>query len=89
MGKVAFITGGNGITGSAILEYLAKRTSPDEWSKIIVTSRSPFVQLVQDPRIQFVALDFTKHADVLAAEMREAGCEDVTHAYFSSYVHKV
>lgn len=89
MGKVAFVTGANGITGSAILEHLARRTSPDEWSRIIVTSRSPFVQLVHDPRIRFVALDFTKDPGALAAEMREAGCGDVTHAYFSSYVHKV
>lgn len=88
-GKVAFITGGNGITGSAILEHLAKHTSPQEWARIVVTSRSPFVQLVHDPRIQFVALDFTKDPAVLAAEMRAAGCGDVTHAYFSSYVHKV
>lgn len=88
-GKVAFITGGNGITGSAILEHLAKHTSSQEWARIVVTSRSPFVQLVHDPRIQFVALDFTKKPAVLAAEMRAAGCDDVTHAYFSSYIHKV
>jgi nucleoside-diphosphate-sugar epimerase len=84
--KVAFITGGNGITGSAIIEYLAK-TSKDEWSDIIVTSRSPFKTLVEDPRIKFIALDFTKTPEELIESMREV-CGKVTHAYFSSYVHK-
>ncbi|CAN8097988.1 unnamed protein product [Discula destructiva] len=87
MAKVAFITGGNGISGSAILEYLVNNTTSEQWSKIIVTSRSPFVQLVQDPRIQFIALDFTKDPSTLAAEMAPS-CSEVTHAYFSSYVHR-
>ncbi|OQO07454.1 hypothetical protein B0A48_07151 [Cryoendolithus antarcticus] len=85
--KVAFITGGNGITGSAIIAYLAKHTTKEEWSSIIVTSRSPFKNLVCDPRIKFIALDFTKDSKTLAEEMRET-CAPVTHAYFSSYVHK-
>jgi len=85
--KVAFVTGGNGITGSAIIEHLAANTSTEEWSQIIVTSRSPFQTLVSDPRIKFIALDFTKDAETLATEMRE-NCHGVTHAFFSSYVHK-
>lgn len=85
--KVAFITGGNGITGSAIIEHLANNTSKEEWSDIIVTSRSPFKTLVQDPRIKFVALDFTKTPKELIESMRDV-CAPVTHAYFSSYVHK-
>lgn len=88
MSKVAFITGGNGITGSAILEHLVRHTTPSEWRKIIVTSYSPFVPLVADPRIHFVALDFTRPPEVLVPQMRAAGCADVTHAYFSSYVHR-
>lgn len=88
MSKVAFITGGNGITGSAILEHLVKHTTPSEWRKIIVTSYSPFVPLVTDPRIHFVALDFTQPPSVLVPQMRDAGCAAVTHAYFSSYVHR-
>lgn len=89
MGKVAFITGGNGITGSAILEHLVKHTTSSQWRKIIVTSYSSFVSLVtDDPRIHFVALDFTQPSDFLTTQMREAGCGDVTHAYFSSYVHR-
>ena len=87
MAKVAFITGGNGITGSAIIEYLARTTNKEEWSQIIVTSRSPFKTILQDDRIQFVALDFTQDPKSLAAAMKEP-CASVTHAYFSSYVHK-
>lgn len=85
--KVAFITGGNGITGSAITEYLAANTAKEEWSEIIVTSRSPFKTLVNDPRIKFVPLDFTKDANTLVTEMADI-CRPVTHAYFSSYVHR-
>jgi nucleoside-diphosphate-sugar epimerase len=85
--KVAFITGGNGITGSAIIQHLVNNTSKEEWSDIIVTSRSPFKTLVEDPRIKFVALDFTKQPKELVESMRDI-CAPVTHAYFSSYVHK-
>jgi nucleoside-diphosphate-sugar epimerase len=85
--KVAFITGGNGITGSAIIEHLARNTTKEEWSDIIVTSRSPFKTLVEDPRIKFVALDYTKDPKELIESSREI-CAPVTHAYFSSYVHK-
>ena len=87
MSKVAFITGGNGITGSAILEYLVKNTDASEWKKFIVTSRSPFQTTVQDDRILFIALDFSHDAEALANRMR-AACSEVTHAYFSSYIHK-
>ena len=52
-----------------------------------MTSQSPFQTLVSDPRIKFIALDFTNDAQTLAKEMKEV-CASVTHAYFSSYVHK-
>jgi nucleoside-diphosphate-sugar epimerase len=87
MAKVAFITGGNGITGSAILEHLVTKTDVSQWNKIIVTSRSPFKTTVQDPRIEFIALDFTQDVEQLVQLMRDA-CSQITHAYFSSYVHK-
>lgn len=87
MAKTAFITGGNGITGSAILEYLVQNTTDREWKKFVVTSRSPFKTTVSDPRIEFIALDFTKDPKELSSAMRDV-CADVTHAYFSSYVHK-
>ncbi|KNG45295.1 nucleoside-diphosphate-sugar epimerase [Stemphylium lycopersici] len=87
MAKIALITGGNGITGSAIIEYLVKNTTASEWSKIIVTSRSPFKTTVHDDRITFIALDLSNDPNDLIEKMRPV-CGGVTHAYFSSYVHK-
>lgn len=87
MGKVALITGVNGITGSAVLEHIAKNTTSEQWSKIIITSRSPLRTTVRDPRIVFIALDFSKPASALIPSMRD-NCAEATHAYFSSYVHK-
>lgn len=87
MSKVAFITGANGISGGAILEYLVQHTTPAQWSEIIVTSRSPFQTTVSDPRIKFIALDYTDNVDSLAQKMHGI-CEKVTHAYFCSYIHK-
>lgn len=87
MAKTALITGASGITGSAIVEYLVKNTTKNEWSDIIITARSPPKLSVSDPRIQFVALDFTKDTNELSKQMSNS-CSSVTHAYFSSYVHK-
>lgn len=87
MGKTAFITGANGISGSALLEYLVKSTTSEEWDSIIVTSRSPFKTNVSDPRIKFIALDFTQDVPTLVSQMKDI-CAPVTHAYFCSYVHK-
>jgi nucleoside-diphosphate-sugar epimerase len=87
MGRVAFITGANGITGSAILEHLIQTTTSEQWSKIITTSRSTFKSTISDPRVEFIALDFSQKPDILVKEMRGL-CREVTHAYFSSYVHK-
>jgi nucleoside-diphosphate-sugar epimerase len=86
MGKVAFITGANGITGSAILEYLIQTTNSEQWSKIIITSRSPFKSTISDPRVEFIALDFSQKPEILAEKMCWV-CKEVTHAYFASYVH--
>jgi len=87
MAKTAFITGGNGITGGAILEYLVRNTTSEQWAQFIVTSRSPFKTSVTDPRITFIALDFSKPPADLIKQMHKV-CSKVTHAYFSSYVHK-
>lgn len=87
MAKVALVTGVNGITGSAILEYIVQTTTYEQWSKIITTSRSPFRTTLNDHRISFVALDFSQTADTLVEEMKGV-CQEVTHVYFSSYVHK-
>jgi nucleoside-diphosphate-sugar epimerase len=85
-GKVALITGANGITGSAIARHLCENTSSSEWSKILITSRSPLSLAFTDPRMTFIAMDFSKTPDDLARIMGKE-CTDVTHAYFSSYVH--
>jgi hypothetical protein len=47
----------------------------------------PFKTTVSDPRVSFIALDFSQQPDVLAKTMRGV-CNDVTHAFFSSYVRK-
>jgi nucleoside-diphosphate-sugar epimerase len=87
MAKVALITGANGITGSAILDHLVKHTTSEEWSRIIITSRSPLTLDIKDARVEFIALDFSKSREQLVQEMSSL-CADVTHAYFSSYIHK-
>ncbi|KAB8229678.1 uncharacterized protein BDW43DRAFT_302957 [Aspergillus alliaceus] len=74
MAKTAFITGANGIGGSAI-------------DSIIVTSGGPFNPTVTDPRIKFIALDFTHDTPSLVEKMKEV-CGPVSHAYFCSYLHK-
>ena len=84
-GKVALVTGANGITGSAIAEHLCKNTTAEEWSKIIITSRSPLTLHFSDPRMEFIPLDFSKP---LKDPKFESLCKDVTHAFFSSYVHR-
>ncbi|CAI7672723.1 unnamed protein product [Penicillium bialowiezense] len=86
-GKVAFVTGANGISGHAIIEHLI-RTPESAWSKIIVTSRRPLPSSWVDPRVEFVALDFLKPAETIINEIKTI-CKDVTHAYFTSYVHSM
>lgn len=73
MSKVALITGANGITGSAILEHLAKHTTASEWSRIIITSRSPLKTTVSDPRVEFIALDFSSRCEPRRLGERQAG----------------
>jgi nucleoside-diphosphate-sugar epimerase len=87
MAKTAFITGGNGISGGAILEHLCNTTTSEEWDLLIVTSRSPFNPTVTDPRVKYIALDFTDDVSCLVEKMKEV-CGPVSHAYFCSYLHK-
>ncbi|POS76164.1 hypothetical protein DHEL01_v205434 [Diaporthe helianthi] len=85
--KIAFVTGANGITGNAIIEHLIRQPA-SEWSKIVITTRRvPKWPLWQDPRIRFIALDFLKPAEELVEQMKPL-CDDVTHAFFASYVHE-
>ena len=52
----------------------------------MVSSRSPLKNYWQDPRVEFVALDFLDPVESLTKKM-SAVCENVTHAYYTSYVH--
>ncbi|KAF9884380.1 hypothetical protein FE257_001836 [Aspergillus nanangensis] len=85
MAKVAFVTGCNGVSGNAIVEYLIRQPK-EEWRRIVITSRSPLKSYWQDPRIDFVAIDFLAPLDEITGEMAGV-CADVTHAFFTSYVH--
>ncbi|KAE8370812.1 hypothetical protein BDV27DRAFT_164979 [Aspergillus caelatus] len=83
--KVAFVTGANGITGGAIVDHLIKQPH-SEWSDIIITSRSPIKSVYTDSRIRFVALDFLRPAEEIVEKIKDL-CKDVTHTFFTSYIH--
>ncbi|KAH7412953.1 nucleoside-diphosphate-sugar epimerase GsfE [Cadophora sp. MPI-SDFR-AT-0126] len=83
--KVAFVAGCTGVSGNAIAEYLI-RLPTEEWSRIIVSSRSPLKNYWQDPRVEFLQLDFLDPVATLMQKMQQV-CKDVTHAYFAAYVH--
>ncbi|KAJ0421362.1 hypothetical protein BJY00DRAFT_323348 [Aspergillus carlsbadensis] len=83
--KVAFVTGANGISGFAIIEHLVRQPK-EEWSSIIVTSRRPLPTGWVDPRVEFVAIDFLEPADTIIPKLKDI-CADVTHTFFTSYVH--
>tara|TARA_R110002060_G_scaffold27536_2_gene37398 strand:- start:1497 stop:1832 length:336 start_codon:yes stop_codon:yes gene_type:complete len=40
----------------------------------------------QDPRIEFIALDYLSPVSELIEQTKDV-CKDVTHAFFTSYVH--
>ncbi|CAG8227724.1 unnamed protein product [Penicillium salamii] len=83
--KVAFVAGANGISGGAIIDHLVKE--PDsEWSDIIITSRSPIKSIYTDSRVRFVAIDFLRPVEEIVEQIRDL-CKNVTHAFFTSYVH--
>lgn len=100
--KVAFVAGCNGISGNAIVEYLIRQPK-EEWyeithsrnltisdtgyrSSIVVSSRSPTKSFWQDPRVEFVAIDFLAPLETIIQQMLPM-CKEVTHAYFTSYIH--
>ncbi|RDW74616.1 SDR family oxidoreductase [Aspergillus mulundensis] len=84
-GKVALVTGANGISGHAIVEYLI-RTPKNEWSEIIVTSRKPPHNFWVDPRVRFISLDFLEAPEAIVSKIQSL-CKSVTHAFFTSYIH--
>ncbi|KAL3422620.1 nad dependent epimerase dehydratase family protein [Phlyctema vagabunda] len=83
--KVAFVSGVNGITGFSIVEHLIRQPK-EEWSKIIISSRSPLKYFWADPRIDFVAIDFLEPVEEIKKKLPEAA-KGITHAYYCSYVH--
>ena len=85
--KVALVTGANGITGGAIVNYLVTNTTPQEWSRIVVTSRRPLATKYDDPRVSFVSLDLLQDQKTLI-DVFKKDASDVTHAYFSAYIHR-
>ncbi|KAJ6178270.1 nucleoside-diphosphate-sugar epimerase GsfE [Penicillium mononematosum] len=86
--KVALVTGANGISGHSIVEYLIRRPETEWWitTKIIVTSRRQLQSYWVDPRIEFIALDFLESKETLMQKMKII-CHEVTHVYFTSYIH--
>ncbi|KAL2833024.1 hypothetical protein BDW59DRAFT_169259 [Aspergillus cavernicola] len=83
--KVAFVTGCNGVNGNAIVKHLIRQPR-EEWSRSVITSRSPLKNYWQDPRIDFVAIDFLAPLEDIILWMTGV-CEDITHAYFTPYSH--
>lgn len=65
---------------------MPNRLTKRDRDRIIITSRTPPKAYWQDARVDFVPLDFMRPVDELVAEMRE-DCQNVTHAFFTSYVH--
>ena len=51
-----------------------------------MTSRRPLPNAWIDPRVRFVAVDFLDSVDQINAALKDV-CSDVTHAFFTSYVH--
>ncbi|KAM5364979.1 hypothetical protein ACJZ2D_011239 [Fusarium nematophilum] len=82
--RVAFVTGCNGVSGNAIVEFLIRQPKT-EW-RVVTTQRTRPKVFWQDPRVEFIAIDFLAPLEDTVAKM-QALCEDVTHAYFTSYAH--
>ncbi|KAF4540657.1 Nad-dependent epimerase dehydratase [Lasiodiplodia theobromae] len=84
--KVAFVSGANGISGHAIVEQLIRKPKT-EWRKIVISSRRTLPNYWIDPRIEFVAVDFLDPKEQVAAKLENI-CRDVTHAFYTSYIHE-
>ncbi|KAL4862672.1 hypothetical protein BDV12DRAFT_207071 [Aspergillus spectabilis] len=83
--RVAFVTGCTGISGNAIVENLIRQPK-EEWSRIVVTSRSPLKNIWQDPRVEYVSVDLRAPVTTIIGQIEKC-CKGVTHAYYTSYVH--
>lgn len=51
-----------------------------------MSSRSQLKNYWQDPRVEFVAIDFLEPVDAIIAKLPPT-CERITHAFYTSYVH--
>ncbi|KAF9639239.1 putative nucleoside-diphosphate-sugar epimerase protein [Lasiodiplodia theobromae] len=79
--KNAFVSATNGISGYAIVEHLI-RTPKSEWYVAIRVFTFPRLQHTTE----FLAADFLAPQEETAARLMH-GCEDVMHAFLTSYVH--
>ncbi|PIA89435.1 3-oxo-Delta(4,5)-steroid 5-beta-reductase [Cercospora beticola] len=87
MPRTALITDADGIAGVALLKHLLDSTSKDEWTRIVVNTRSKTHGKTNDNRIHFIDLDFSRRPGTLIEHMT-GPCASITHAFFCSYVHK-
>lgn len=55
-------------------------------SKIVITSRRPLASYWQDYRIEFIAIDYLEPVPEIIEKIKNV-CKDVTHAFFTSYIH--
>lgn len=55
--------------------------------KIVVSSRRTLPNYWIDPRVEFVAVDFLDPKEQVAAKLEHI-CKDVTHAFYTSYIHE-
>lgn len=85
---IALITGANGISGRALVEYLCSRPA-SEWSSIIGTSRRPALYELNDPRIRRMTTDLMASNAEITRQLQEFGVADVTHFFHYAYVHGV
>jgi nucleoside-diphosphate-sugar epimerase len=84
MNKVALVTGAAGISGRAIIEQLCS----SDWKKIFAVSRTKKEdETIQDERLVHVYIDLDKKEDLLVPLLREIGAQEVTHVFWTAYVH--
>lgn len=99
MGKVAFVVGANGITGSYIIErILSSAGTPHQtpFDKVIATSRRPpnadwvakdLPAGVLGTKLFWVSADlYTESVNELAKKFADAGVGEATHFYWGAYL---
>lgn len=91
------------MSGNAIVEHLIRQpknewyATREDWflrspvdtisrGKIVITSRTPLKYTWQDARVSWIGIDFLESPEKIVPKIK-ALCHDVTHAFFTSYVH--